>query len=143
MNTVCRRLLNESEIDAAAKLESEALSTAWNSSQIASLPDYALYLGAFSGDILCGIISVYFIADEGQIMNLAVAPEYRKTGVAGALLQSVFEHGKKINCFNITLEVAEDNFSAIALYKKHGFAIAGKRKGFYKDTDGLIMEKKL
>ena len=44
-------------------------------------------------------------------------------------------------CLNITLEVAEDNDSAISLYKKCGFIDVGRRKGFYDQRDALIMEK--
>ena len=44
---------------------------------------------------------------------------------------------------NITLEVRKDNIPAINLYKKHGFFEKAIRKGYYKGTDGILMEKEM
>ena len=46
-------------------------------------------------------------------------------------------------CEAITLEVADGNLGAIALYEKHGFTVVGRRLGFYKGKDALNMEKKI
>ncbi len=140
---IYRAIENEAEASLAAELENDCLSTAWSKEQICSLPDYAVYVCAFDGDTLCGIASMYAIAGEGQVMNVAVSRSYRRQGIANELMNSLAEHAIDRKCENITLEVAEDNISAISLYKKCGFTCVGRRKGFYNGTDALIMEKKI
>lgn len=143
MNAVFRALETEAEVNNASLIEKECLSTAWSREQISSLPEYAFYIGAFDGEMLCGIASMYAIAGEGQIMNIAVLPSYRRKGIAKGLLCTLFEIANNKKCENITLEVAEDNISAISLYEKCGFACVGKRNAFYNGKDALIMEKQL
>ena len=43
---------------------------------------------------------------------------------------------------DITLEVKKDNYQAIQLYEKNGFRKIAIRKSYYKDTDGILMERK-
>lgn len=131
----------KSEIAQAAKIESECLSTAWSESQIASLPEYAVYVAAFENGMACGIGSMYTVAGEGQIMNIAVSNAFRRRGIANGIMNELILLAKDRNCENITLEVAEDNISAISLYKKCGFTAVGRRNGFYNGKDALIMEK--
>jgi ribosomal-protein-alanine N-acetyltransferase len=92
---------------------------------------------------MCGIASVYLIAGEAEIMNIAVLPEYRRNGVADALMNKIFSLSRENGCTVATLEVADGNIGAVALYEKHGFKISGRRIGFYKGVDALNMEKKL
>ena len=143
MGIVYRKIENEKEAQLASDLESKCLSTAWSKEQILNIPDYAIYVSAFEGDILCGIASMYAIAGEGQIMNLAVRDSYRRRGIANGLMNELILYALDKNCDIITLEVAEDNLSAISLYEKCGFVSVGKRNGFYNGKNALIMEKKL
>ena len=143
MGIVYRKIENENEAQLASDLESKCLSTAWSKEQILNIPDYAIYVSAFEGDILCGIASMYAIAGEGQIMNLAVRDSYRRRGIANGLMNELILYALDKNCDIITLEVAEDNLSAISLYEKCGFVSVGKRNGFYNGKNALIMEKKL
>ena len=143
MGIVYRKIENENEAQLASDLESKCLSTAWSKEQILNIPDYAIYVSAFEGDILCGIASMYAIAGEGQIMNLAVRDSYRRRGIANGLMNELILYALNKNCDIITLEVAEDNLSAISLYEKCGFVSVGKRNGFYNGKNALIMEKKL
>ena len=55
----------------------------------------------------------------------------------------MFNIGKEKNILNITLEVKETNYSAINLYNKLGFISKAVRKNYYKDTDGILMEKEM
>ncbi len=143
MSIIYRALNSQKEIKAASDIEQECLSTAWSESQIANLPEYAAYIGGFCEETLCGIASMYIIAGEGQIMNIAVSQKYRRRGIASGLMNELILLAESKNCEIITLEVAEDNLSAIALYEKCGFAAVGRRNGFYNGKAALIMEKKL
>ena len=140
---VCRAIDGKDEAARAAYIESVCLDTAWSEAQISDLPNYAAYIGAFSDGEMCGIASVYLIAGEAEIMNVAVLPEYRRKGVADALMSAIFSIALQNRCTAATLEVADGNVGAIALYEKHGFKISGRRIGFYKGVDALNMEKTL
>ena len=66
---------------------------------------------------------------EAEVLNLAVAPEYRRRGIASALLATARERHPG----ELFLEVRESNAPAQALYGKLGFTIAGRRPGYYAD----------
>jgi ribosomal-protein-alanine N-acetyltransferase len=72
-------------------------------------------------------------------MNIAVAPEHRRRGVAAELIESLFEEAGEGARF--TLEVRTSNRGAIAMYERFGFRPAGHRRRYYHDTgeDALIM----
>ena len=142
-NIICREISGGEEIARAAYIEGVCLETAWGEAQISDLPHYAKYICALFEKEVCGIASMYIIAGEGEIMNVAVLPEYRRKGIADALMNALISIASENACDRITLEVAEDNFGAISLYEKHGFTVSGRRKGFYKGKDALNMEKKL
>jgi len=79
---------------------------------------------------------------EGHLGNLAVIPEARRGGIARALLEDLLAHAGPPGARRIALEVRVSNFAAQALYRAHGFRLAGLRRGYYRDTseDALVME---
>lgn len=133
------RALKTNEAEEAFLIENENLSTAWSVDQIKNLPDYATYIGAFDGENLCGIGSMYNIAGDAQILNLAVDKKYRKQGIGFKIMQALIDTAKGSGAETITLEVAQDNYSAISLYEKCGFSAVGIRKGFYAGKDAVAM----
>jgi ribosomal-protein-alanine N-acetyltransferase len=78
--------------------------------------------------------------DEAELLNLAVIPEFRRRGVASALLRTLRNEAKG----TLFLEVAELNFAAISLYEHHGWVRTGVRKGYYKNgmVNAIVMEKR-
>ena len=133
--------LTPARIPAAAEVERTCLSTAWSETQLATLPPEAVYLTALSDGIVCGIGCLYCVAGEAELQNLAVLPAYRRRGVAQALLDALFTEAQKRDCENIFLEVAAGNEPAQALYRKNGFVPVGKRPGFYRGEDAVLMKK--
>jgi ribosomal protein S18 acetylase RimI-like enzyme len=77
---------------------------------------------------------------EAELLNLGVAPVYRRKGVAGALLNALYRAADG----EIFLEVAEPNSGAIALYKSQGWASVGVRKGYYEQgrINAVVMKKR-
>jgi [ribosomal protein S18]-alanine N-acetyltransferase len=75
------------------------------------------------------------------VMNVAVAPEYQRRGIASALLGRLFELTADDDRRGYTLEVRVSNAGAIALYERLGFEQRGIRRGYYTDNreDALIM----
>jgi len=75
-----------------------------------------------------------------EILNLAVLPDFRKLGLATALLRRGFEVCKKMGIAQSFLDVKISNTPAIELYKKFGYVQIGVRKKYYPDTkeDALL-----
>lgn len=145
MGTILFRLITDSDTESASIIESESLSTAWSEKQIRESIDnaYSVYVVAVDDEAVCGIGSMYCVAGEGQIMNIAVAKNHRRRGIAEGIMNFLDSEAIKRDCEIITLEVAENNLSALSLYEKCGYTTVGRRKGFYSGVDALIMEKRL
>ena len=79
---------------------------------------------------LLGYAVLSTVLDEGNLDNIAVAPEARRRGVADALLSVVTGFGRE-HLSRLMLEVRASNAPAIALYEKYGFAAVGRRKNYY------------
>jgi len=104
----------------------------------------AEYLVAEGDEGVIGYAGLWHILDEGEIINIAVDPKWRRNRVGQQLLNGLIEKAKTYDLEVIHLEVRESNFEACTLYKKHGFYEIAKRKNYYhKPTeDAIIMEWK-
>ena len=79
--------------------------------------------------------------DTAEIESLAVAPEYRRIGVATKLMTKLLDAIQKRGATFIVLEVRPSNKAAIELYKKFGFQIVEREKNYYWNEDAWIMAK--
>ena len=81
------------------------------------------------------------IVDEAHITLLAVDPRYQRQGLGQAMLFALIAEAANRGLERATLEVRDSNQSALSLYQKFGFKIAGRRRRYYKDTneDALIL----
>ena len=99
-------------------------------------------IAAVDGDgTVLGYASLQTVLDEGYINNLAVLPAYRRLGIASALLEDFRRFGEAKGLAFLTLEVRASNAPAIALYTKHGYTQAGRRKNYYSHPkeDAILM----
>jgi [ribosomal protein S18]-alanine N-acetyltransferase len=91
---------------------------------------------AMMGRALAGFIMSRMVADEAEILSVAVAPRRRNRGVARRLLDLHLRRLAGLGVRTIFLEVNEGNVPARALYRRAGFREAGRRKGYYPDASG-------
>lgn len=137
--------MNESHIDAIAELEKRCFSDPWSVNSVASelKNPLSLWLVAMDGDVLAGYIGSQSVLGWADMMNLAVAPEYRRLGIGEKLVMELERNLKaeKVTC--LTLEVRASNVSAIALYDKLCFVQVGRRPNYYHNPkeDALILRK--
>ncbi|MGH9013651.1 MAG: ribosomal protein S18-alanine N-acetyltransferase [Acidimicrobiia bacterium] len=96
-------------------------------------------LAASEGDDLLGYLVCSRYDRVWHLMNVAVAPERRRRGVAGGLIARLLDEAGGELPF--TLEVRTSNNEAIAMYEGLGFRSAGVRPRYYRDNgeDALIM----
>ena len=87
---------------------------------------------------IIGYIYYSDIYERAEINQFEINFIHRNCGKGKILLQKMIEAVEK----DITLEVKEDNYPAISLYKKMGFEEKAIRKGYYNGIDGILMERK-
>lgn len=88
-----------------------------------------------------GYAVFWVVADELHLLNLAVAPLYRRRGIGRALLNEVLSHGRNLGARIAWLEVRPSNTAALALYSSLGFRQVMVRKRYYVENgeDALIL----
>jgi len=97
-------------------------------------------IGIRLNGVLAGYMAFSLIADEMEILNLAVHPEYRRQGLGEALLSRSLEMCEANGTTKSFLDVKVSNDPALALYQKFGYKKIGVRKKYYPDTkeDALL-----
>ncbi len=94
-------------------------------------------LGEHKGRVT-GFIVGRVVADEGELYQIAVHPDFRRQHFAEGLMQYFHFTLKDKGAVCCFLEVRSKNSSAIALYEKFGYERISVRKGYYGDDDALI-----
>jgi ribosomal-protein-alanine N-acetyltransferase len=91
-------------------------------------------------DQVIGYIVFWMVAEEVQINNIAVHPDFRRFGIGERVLRLVLEQVRYKGAKFITLEARPSNTAALSLYRKLGFKVAGIRKGYYTNPpeDALV-----
>jgi len=81
------------------------------------------------------------VADELHILNIAVHPAHRHTGIGTRLIEEIIDEAKAKHAQVITLEVRRANLSARSLYRKFNFQERRLRKNYYAPgEDAIVME---
>jgi [ribosomal protein S18]-alanine N-acetyltransferase len=141
------RRLSMRDLTAIEEIERRSYPTPWSRSMFASelAKPSSICLGAFDveTDELVGYLVISRYVDAWHVMNVAVAPEHRRRGIATTLLERLFELTAGRGRRGYTLEVRVSNTDAIRLYEQLGFRSRGVRRGYYTDNreDALIMWK--
>jgi ribosomal-protein-alanine N-acetyltransferase len=138
------RALGARDLDALEEIERQSYPAPWSRSMFAAelQKPGALAIGAYRDtDSLVGYAIVSRYVDAWHVMNVAVAPAFRRRGIAQALLERLFEATGSDARRGYTLEVRVSNAEAIRLYERLGFQPRGIRRGYYTDNreDALIM----
>lgn len=116
----------------------------WSAPEIAAL---AAGPGAILVEVPGGFALGRIIADEAELLTIAVRPEDRGRGLARRLLQSLTETARARGAVRLFLEVSAENDPAIALYLSQGFSRIARRQAYYNDgprrIDALILARDL
>jgi len=138
-------IMEQGHVDAVAALERVCFSDPWSPNSIASELHNPLscWIVAIEGNTVAGYVGSQSVMGWADMMNLAVAPEHRRKGVAEGLVATLIAHLKSRDVTCLTLEVRVSNSPAIALYEKLGFVEVGRRPNYYHNPkeDALILRK--
>ncbi|MBN2525045.1 MAG: ribosomal protein S18-alanine N-acetyltransferase [Deltaproteobacteria bacterium] len=128
---------NLQHLDAIFAIENECFSHPWDraslQNELEELSWSRTYI-SLCNDTPVGYISFWSIADEYQILKVAVRPPFRQQRIGKRLLDHIIQLGRLEHKAVITLELRESNAGARALYEKSGFLVSGLRKRYYSDT---------
>ena len=93
-----------------------------------------------SGEI-AGYLIGRAVVGTGEILNIAVLPEWRRRRVGRQLLDAGLDTLAARGAEEVFLEVRESNAGALALYQDAGFRAVGQRAGYYRNPreDALIL----
>ena len=134
--------LHESHVADIAKLEKQFFSAPWDENSVRSeiTNPLALWLVAVEDGELLGYIGSQTVLQEADMMNVAVAEEHRRRGIARMLVEELI---RQVDAYQLTLEVRASNTAAISLYESMGFTQVGLRKNYYRSPkeDALILRK--
>jgi ribosomal-protein-alanine N-acetyltransferase len=130
-------------LDALAGLERLCFSEPWTRAGLAAElgSSTAVFAAAEISGETAGYAGMHRVLDECYMDNVAVFPQFRRRGVARALMEYLVARAREKNARFLTLEVRASNAAAIALYETLGFREAGRRRDFYRapTEDALLM----
>jgi [ribosomal protein S18]-alanine N-acetyltransferase len=98
-----------------------------------------------SAPVVVGFLVARSTLPEMEILNLAVAPAFRRHGVGTDLLDAVLAWARGSGATQAMLEVRAANDAALRLYHRHGFVVAGRRARYYANPvdDALLLTAEL
>ena len=139
--------MNAAHVSQIAELEKLCFSDPWSEKSIETELSCRLsvWLVALEGEQVVGYVGSQTVIDESDMMNIAVHPDFRRRGIAEALVAELEAALRQRGSRALTLEVRDSNASAIALYEKLGFSQVGLRKNYYRNPkeDARILRKEL
>ena len=139
--------MQETHIAQIAALEKRCFSDPWSEASVRSELSNPLsyWLVAQEDGKLIGYVGSQSVPPEADVMNLAVAPEWRNKGIGRALMTALIAQLHSRGITALFLEVRVGNLPAQSLYQSLGFVEAGRRPKYYVNPteDALILRKGL
>ena len=119
-----------------AALHAACFPDPWDAAAISAL---LVKPGTFAFAHEDGFVLARAVADEAEILTLAVHPYKRGKGLGRALLQATISKVRSMGAKSVFLEVGVENPAARALYARLGFTKVGARNGYYNGGDALVL----
>jgi [ribosomal protein S18]-alanine N-acetyltransferase len=143
------RRATPADLPEVVALEQACYGDPWPASAFSSLTDNPRVFFAVAREEsrgrLTGYVIAWYVMDEGELANLAVAPADRTRGVGRALLDAMLDDAAARGTAEVYLEVRESNSAALKLYSARDFVPVGRRTGYYRTPkeDALILRRTL
>jgi ribosomal-protein-alanine N-acetyltransferase len=121
-----------------AQLHAASFHRGWGEGEFESMltePNTLVHRLRMGGKVI-GFAVSRIAADEAEILSIAVAASHRGRGLSGKLLLTHLGHLAGRGVRTVFLEVEENNVPARRLYRRAGFADAGRRERYYRQANG-------
>jgi ribosomal-protein-alanine N-acetyltransferase len=146
-DSVTLRRPTPEDLGVIAAIEAASFADPWSEAEFASvlLTPHTIFLVAEAGrkSGIVGYVIAMAVLDQAEILNVAVAPEYRGGGLGGGLLDAALLEVERRGAESVFLEVRVSNAAAKALYASRGFVEVSRRKNYYRTPveDALVMQR--
>jgi ribosomal-protein-alanine N-acetyltransferase len=146
--TQCLRPMTELDLPLIQRIELASYDHPWTLGNFADSlhAGYSMWVRETEGEII-GYYILMVAAGEAHLLNLTVAPMWRRHGLGRDLLKHCLRRACDHHAESVFLEVRTSNAAAIGLYRSSGFVDLAIRRGYYPARDGredaLIMKKAL
>lgn len=134
------------DIPSIVEIEQATFSDPWSRASFHSALDHSnmRVMVAVQGDRVVGYAVAIYAADEGELANIAVLQDCRRSGVGAALLYDMLEEGWRRGARQVLLELRQSNLNARRLYEKMGFRELLRRPRYYSGPveDAIVMIRK-
>jgi ribosomal-protein-alanine N-acetyltransferase len=146
-----RRLLrpmNPDDLERISRIELASYDHPWSLGNFRDSlhAGYSAWVREDAGEVI-GYYVMMAAAGEAHLLNLTIAPAWRRHGLGRDLLEHCLERARDHHAENLFLEVRVSNTAAIALYHSSGFIDLALRQAYYPARDGredaLIMKREL
>ncbi len=136
------------DVPAIIAIERAVFSDPWSARSFRdALSNPSVFCACARGDgrAVRGYVVAWFVADEGEIANLAVAPGAWGTGIGRALLDASIEEAAARKLRAVYLEVRDSNARARHLYGSRGFVEIGRRRSYYRRPveDAIVLRRSI
>ncbi len=142
------RTARPEDVPRIASIEAASFPDPWSAGDFEELlvsPPVLIWVGSVGHEDVEGYLLVRWAAGVAEILNLAVDPKVRRRHLADALLAHGLAalQGRAVE--EIFLEVRQSNRPAVELYRRHGFALVGVRRRYYRKPveDALVLRRRL
>ena len=138
------RRMTADDVPAVAELDRLSFSLPWPERsfrfEVTNNPNSRCWVAESDGRIT-GALVAWLLVDELHIATLATHPDFRRQGIAQALLTHVLKLAVQEGALSSFLEVRASNEAAQGLYRKFGYEEVGRRPRYYKDNneDAILM----
>ena len=144
----CPRQMIPADLSAIHEIELASYDYPWSLGNLADslVAGYSMWVLEVEGEVM-GYYVLMAAAGESHLLNLTIAPIWRRHGLGRDLLKHCMTRASDLKADSVFLEVRTSNTAAIALYHDHGFVDLAVRRAYYPAREGredaLIMKKDL
>jgi ribosomal-protein-alanine N-acetyltransferase len=145
MESPCQvRLATAADVPAIAVIERAVFADPWSDSAFRELLGPCSFVAVSDGEV-AGYVFARAVADEGEILNVAVREDLRGRGLGRRLLDAVFDDFRRHGVRTVYLEVRTSNTKGRAFYERLGFRQVGRRRAYYNKPreDALVMAREI
>lgn len=138
---VSLRPMDEPDLTAVVGLEKQSFPEPWSKRMLIEelAQEGRVYRVAEAGGEVIGYAGMSVLGEDAHILTLAVAPAQRQQGIGTQLVAELAQAALELGARHLTLEVRPSNIEALALYASFGFTPVGRRKGYYRNEDAIVM----
>ena len=138
------RSATAADVPALCAIERTVFADPWSTSAFRELLGAYSLVAVENGNV-AGYVFARVIADEAEVLNLAVRKDVQRTGIGRYLIDAVFEAFRKRGVKDVYLEVRVSNEVGQAFYERLGFRQVGRRRSYYDKPreDALVLARQL